>query len=260
MANRLNVTELDFDTIKTNLKNFLRNQDEFTDYDFEGSGLNILLDILAYNTHYNAYYLNMIANESFLDTSLLRNSVVSHAKRYGYTPRSKTSPKSVVNFVIETSSTETGQLTLPRGYSFLSNLLDNKVYTFVTKQDATVNKIGTKFTFSNLEIFEGNLNDYSFTQSDSSNPKQIFTIPDQNIDTSTLTVAVQQSSSNTDTVVYSLATDVINLTANSNVYFLQENLNQEYQIYFGDNVIGKKIPDGGIVNVNYLSTNGSEAS
>ena len=260
MANRLNVTELDFDTIKTNLKNFLRNQDEFTDYDFEGSGLNILLDILAYNTHYNAYYLNMIANESFLDTSLLRNSVVSHAKRYGYTPRSKTSPKSVVNFVIETSSTETGQLTLPRGYRFLSNLLDNKVYTFVTKQDATVNKIGTKFTFSNLEIFEGNLNDYSFTQSDSSNPKQIFTIPDQNIDTSTLTVAVQQSSSNTDTVVYSLATDVINLTANSNVYFLQENLNQEYQIYFGDNVIGKKIPDGGIVNVNYLSTNGSEAN
>ena len=260
MANRLKVTELDFDTIKTNLKSFLRSQDEFTDYDFEGSGLNVLLDILAYNTHYNAYYLNMIANESFLDTSLLRNSVVSHAKRYGYVPRSRTASKAIVNFVIETSSVASGQLTLPRGYRFLSNLLDNKVYTFVTTQDTTVSKVGTRFTFSNLEIFEGSLNSYSFTQSDSSNPKQIFTIPDQNIDTSTLTVTVQQSSSNNDTVVYSLATDVVNLTANSDVYFLQENLNQEYQIYFGDGVIGKKIPDGGIVNINYLSTNGSEAN
>jgi hypothetical protein len=138
--------------------------------------------------------------------------------------------------------------------------LDNKVYTFVTTQDTTVSKVGTRFTFSNLEIFEGSLNSYSFTQSDSSNPKQIFTIPDQNIDTSTLTVTVQQSSSNNDTVVYSLATDVVNLTANSDVYFLLENLNQEYQIYFGDGVIGKKIPDGGIVNINYLSTNGSEAN
>lgn len=260
MANRLKVTELDFDEIKTNLKNFLRSQDEFTDYDFDGSGLSVLLDLLAYNTHYNAYYLNMIANESFLDSSLLRNSVVSHAKRYGYIPRSKTASKAIVDFIVDSGTATAGQLTLPKGYRFLSNLLDNKVYTFVTLSDTTVSKVGTRFTFSNLEIYEGQLNSYSYTHSQSSNPKQIFTIPNSNIDTSTLKVSVQQSSSNTQSIVYSLATDVINLTSSSEVYFLQESLNQEYQIYFGDDVIGKKIPDGGIVTIEYLSTNGSDAN
>jgi len=260
MANRLNVTELDFDTIKTNLKTFLRSQSEFTDYDFEGSGLNVLLDILAYNTHYNAYYLNMVANESFLDSSMLRNSVVSHAKRYGYTPRSSTASRAVVNFTINSGSATPASLTLPAGYTFLSNLIDNRVYNFITLNDVTVSKTANNFVFSNLNIYEGTLNSFAFNHSQSSNPKQIFTIPDSNIDTSTLKVLVQQSSSNTDTVVYSLVTDVLNLTADSEVYFLQEGLNQQYQIYFGDDVIGKKIPDGGIVNVTYLSTSGSIAN
>lgn len=260
MANRLNVTELDFDTIKNNLKNFLRNQSEFTDYDFEGSGLNVLLDVLAYNTHYNAYYLNMIANESFLDSSLLRNSVVSHAKRYGYTPRSASASRAVVNFTVNSGSPTPGSLTLPAGYVFLSNLIDNKVYNFVTLNDVTVAKTANNFVFNNLNVYEGSLNSFSFTHSQSSNPKQIFAIPDSNVDTSTLKVSVQQSSSNTDAVVYTLATDKINLTSDSTVYFLQEGLKQQYEIYFGDDVIGKKIPDGGIVNVTYLSTSGSIAN
>ena len=260
MTDRLKVTELDFDTIKSNLKNFLKSQNEFTDYDFDGSGLSVLLDILAYNTHYNAYYLNMIANESFLDTALLRNSVVSHAKKFGYVPRSSTASRATINFTVNSLNSNPGTLTLPKGYTFLSNLIDNKVYNFVTLEDTTVTKIGTNFVFSNLDIYEGTLNRYSFTHSESSNPKQIFTIPDENIDTSTLKVTVQQSSSNTNSVVYNLATDVINLTANSNVYFLQEGLNNQYEIYFGNDVIGKKIPDGGIVNVSYLSTNGSVAN
>jgi hypothetical protein len=260
MANRLNVTELDFDTIKTNLKNFLRNQSEFTDYDFEGSGLNVLLDVLAYNTHYNAYYLNMIANESFLDSSLLRNSVVSHAKRYGYTPRSASASKAVVNFTVNSGSSTPGSLILPAGYVFLSNLIDNKVYNFVTLNDVSVTKTANNFVFNNLNVYEGSLNFFSFTHSQSSNPKQIFAIPDSNIDTSTLRVSVQQSSSNTETIVYNLATDSINLTGDSEAYFLQEGLNQQYEIYFGDDIIGKKIPDGGIVNVTYLSTSGSIAN
>jgi hypothetical protein len=260
MANRLKVTELDFDTIKTNLKDFLRNQSEFTDYDFEGAGLNVLIDLLAYNTHYNAYYLNMIANESFLDSSLLRNSVVSHAKKYGYVPRSSKSPRAVINFTINSGSSTPGSLTLPAGYAFLSNLIDNKVYTFVTLNDVTVSKTANNFVFENLNIYEGSLNFYSFTHSQASNPKQIFTIPDTNVDTSTLKVTVQQSTSNTSTVVYSLATDALNLTSNSEVYFLQEGLNQQYEIYFGDDVIGKKIPDGGVVNVTYLSTSASIAN
>jgi len=260
MTDRLRVTELDFDEIKTNLKNFLKSQNEFTDYDFDGSGLSVLLDILAYNTHYNAYYLNMIANESFLDTALLRNSVVSHSKKFGYVPRSATAARATINFTINSLNSTPGSLTLPRGYVFLSSLIDNKVYNFVTLEDTTVTKTGTNFVFNNLKIYEGTLNRYSFNYSESSNPKQIFTIPNENVDTSTLKVTVQQASSNTDSVVYSLATDVLNLTSNSNVYFLQEGLNNQYEIYFGDNIIGKKIPDGGVVNVTYLSTSGSVAN
>ena len=141
MADRLNVTELDFDAIKSNLKNFLRQQSEFQDYDFEGSGLSVLLDILAYNTHYNAYYLNMVANESFLDTALLRNSVVSHAKKLGYTPRSTRTSRAIVNVIVDTGNSTTGTLTLPRGYFFLSNEIDGRTFKFTTLQDYTTNKI-----------------------------------------------------------------------------------------------------------------------
>jgi hypothetical protein len=260
MTNRLRVTDLDFDTIKNNLKQFLKSQSEFTDYDFEGAGLSVLLDILSYNTHYNAYYLNMIANESFLDTSLLRNSVVSHAKKYGYVPGSSKASRAVVDFTINTGSSDSGNLTLPRGYNFLSNLIDNKIYTFVTLEDVTVSKTGNSFVFSNLEIYEGNLNSFTFIQEDLSNPKQIFTIPDLNVDVSTLKVTIQQSSSNTSSIVYNLASDVINLNQNSNVYFLQEGVDEKYQIYFGDNIIGKKIPNGGLVNISYLTTSGSIAN
>ena len=160
MTDRLKVTELDFDTIKSNLKNFLKSQNEFTDYDFDGSGLSVLLDILAYNTHYNAYYLNMIANESFLDTALLRNSVVSHAKKFGYVPRSSTASRATINFTVNSLNSNPGTLTLPKGYTFLSNLIDNKVYNFVTLEETTVTKIGTNFVFSNLDIYEGTLNCY----------------------------------------------------------------------------------------------------
>ena len=125
MADRLNVTGLDFDTIKSNLKTFLQQQSEFQDYDFEGSGLSVLLDILAYNTHYNAYYLNMVANESFLDTAMLRNSVVSHAKKYGYTPRSISASKAIITMNVNSGSANTGSLTLPKGYRFISNQLNN---------------------------------------------------------------------------------------------------------------------------------------
>jgi hypothetical protein len=260
MASRLNVTELDFDTIKTNLKTFLQSQDEFTDYDFEGSGLNILLDILAYNTHYNAYYMNMLANESFLDSSVLRNSVVSHAKKFGYTPRSMSAPLATINFTVDSLSSATGSLTLPKGYVFLSELVDNKAYNFVTLEDVTVSKTANNFVFSNLKIYEGTLKNYSFTQNDAINPKQIFTLPDADVDTSTMIVYVQQSVSNTDTTIYTLNEDVLTIDSTSEVYFLQEGNDEKYQIYFGDGVLGKKIPDGGIVTVSYLVTHGSLAN
>ena len=260
MADRLRVTELDFDAIKQNLKNFLKQQSEFTDYDFDGAGLSILLDILAYNTHYNAYYLNMVANESFLDTALLRDSVVSHAKTLGYTPYSTRAPVAIVNFTIDSTTTTPATATLPEGYAFLSNQIDSKAYNFVVLNDTTVTKSNTQFFFENLQIFEGQLITYSFIYDQGSNPKQVFTLPDTNIDTTTIKVVVNPSSSNTATATYTKVTDVLDISSTSEVFFLQEERDGNFQIYFGNDVVGKALPDGAIVSVTYLVTAGTEAN
>ena len=261
MADRLNVTELDFDSIKTSLRTFLRQQTEFQDYDFEGAGLSVLLDILAYNTHYNAYYLNMIANEAFLDSASLRNSVVSHAKRVGYTPRSVRAPRAIVTVNVATSSANAGSLTIPSGYAFSSSQLDGVSYNFVTiESNTTTTKVANNFIFTNVPIYQGQLVSYGYTNSISSNPKQTFTIPDANIDTSTLKVSVSQSSSNTETAVYDLSTNALTVDSNSEVYYLQEGKGGEYEIYFGDDVLGKKIPDGGIISVEYLITDSAASN
>jgi hypothetical protein len=258
--NRLVVTELDFDTIKTNLKTYLKQQSEFQDYDFEGSGLSTLLDILAYNTHYNAYYLNMVANESFLDTALLRDSVVSHAKTLGYTPYSVTAPTAVINLTVESGSTTPESLTLPKGYVFLSNLLDNRSYNFVVMEDTTVTKSNTSFYFENIDIKEGQLVTYNYTHNQNSNPKAVFELSDSNIDTKTISVSVRPSSGNTQTTIYNEVTDILDVGPTSEVFFLQESRGGKYQIYFGDNVIGKKLTDGSIVSVTYLVTSGAAAN
>jgi hypothetical protein len=260
MVDRLRVTELDFDTIKQNLKNFLKQQSEFTDYDFDGAGLSILLDILAYNTHYNAYYLNMVANESFLDTALLRDSVVSHAKTLGYTPYSTRAPVAIINFTIDSTTTTPATATLPEGYAFLSNQIDSKAYNFVVLNDTTVTKSNTQFFFENLQIFEGQLITYSFIYDQGSNPKQVFTLPDTNIDTTTIKVVVNPSSSNTATATYTKVTDVLDISSTSEVFFLQEERDGNFQIYFGNDVVGKALPDGAIVSVTYLVTAGTEAN
>ena len=260
MADRLRVTELDFDTIKENLKTFLNQQSEFTDYDFEGSGLSVLLDILAYNTHYQAYYLNMVANEAFMDTALLRDSVISHSKVLGYVPYSRKAPRAVINFTANTNTTTEATLTIPRGFRFFSNEIDGVSYSFVTLDEIRVTKSNTSFTFLNLPIYEGQLVAYSFNQNNSTNPKQIFVLPDSEVDTTTLTVSVQPSSTNTQSFVYTYAPDAGDTNTESEVFYLQEGRNQRYEIYFGDDVIGKKIPDGSIVNVTYLVTNGTAAN
>ena len=258
--NRLQVAELDFDTIKTNLKSYLKQQSEFQDYDFEGSGLDVLINLLAYNTHYNAYYLNMVANESFLDTALLRDSVVSHAKTLGYVPYSKTAPTAIVNVTVDSGSTTVNTVTIPKGFVFLSNTIDNQTYNFNVMADTTVTKSGTNYFFENLEIKEGQFVAYSFTHDESANPKAIFEIPDADIDTNTITVSVRPSSSNSQITIYNKVIDVLDVTNASEVYFLQESRGGKYKIYFGDNVIGKKINDGAIINVTYLSTNGTAAN
>ena len=260
MADRLRVTELDFDTIKLNLKTFLNQQSQFTDYDFEGSGLNVLLDILAYNTHYNAYYLNMVANESFLDSALLRDSVVSHAKTLGYLPHSMKAPNATINFLVNAPTSTDGTLTIPAGYSFLSNQIDSKVYNFVVLEDTTVTKANNSYYFENLDISEGQLITYSFNHNQTTNPKQTFTLPDNDIDTTSIKVGVSPTSTTTDIAVYNLVTDILDVTNDSEVYYLQETKNGQYQIYFGNGVIGKTLPDGAVVSVTYLVTNGTSAN
>jgi len=257
MADRLNVTELDFDSIKSNLKDFLKQQSEFQDYDFEGAGLNILLDILAYNTHYNAYYLNMIANESFLDSAALRNSVVSHAKTLGYTTRSARAARAVINITVTTANTTPGSLTIPKGYTLFTKQIDGISYKFTTLDAYTTSKVGTNYVFENVEIYEGSLVSYNFLNDVLSNPKQLFTIPNSDIDTNTLIVSVKQSEANTSSIVYERASDILNIVSDSEIYFLQEGRDGKYDIYFGDDTLGKSIPDGGVVNIEYLITSGS---
>lgn len=259
-SNRLTVTDLDFDTIKTNLKTYLSAQSEFTDYDFEASGLSVLLDILAYNTHYNAYYLNMVANEAFMDTAVLRSSVVSHAKNIGYVPQSATAPRAIINMTVPTGSNTSGSLTLPRGFNFRTNLLENTVYNYTVLTDTTVDKVGSDFIFRSLEIYEGDIVSYQYTYNSTTNPKALFVIPDTNVDTTTLEVVVQASSSNLSSETYTLASDVLNVSSNSTVYFLQEAQNGQFEMYFGDAYLGKKLSDGNLVKMSYLVTNGSASN
>ena len=257
MTQRLRITELDFDTIKTNLKAFLQSQSEFTDYNFDGAGLSYLLDILAYNTHYQAYYLNMVANESFLDTAITRDSVVSSAKNLGYIPKSMTSAVATVNITVDSGTTTPDILTLPRGTIFLSNLIDGKSYNFVVRDTLNISKSNTSFVFENVDLYEGNFTTSTFVQNNSSNPKQVFTIPDNNIDTTSLQVVVTDVSSNTAAETYTLVTDATELSTTSPVYYIQEGIGGYFQIYFGGDNVGKSIPDGSIVTVSYIITNGS---
>lgn len=261
MANTaIQVTDLDFLEIKAGLKSFLESQSEFTDYNFEGSGLNVLLDILAYNTHYNAYYLNMIANESFLDTAVLRNSVVSHAKALGYTPRSARAPVALVQVVVSPSVSYTSNtFTLPK-YTKFTTAIDGIVYNFINLDDITVTKAAGVFTFNNVKIYEGSIVNYSFPVNLTNNPNLIFTIPEPNIDTSTLKVIIKESSISSNTSVYELSTDVLQVTSTSEIYYIQEGRSGNYDIYFGDNILGKKLINGNIVITNFMKTNGDLAN
>jgi hypothetical protein len=257
------IAELDFDTIKGNLRDYLRSQSQFTDYDFEGSGLNILLDVLAYNTHYMAYYLNMVGNEMFLDSALLRNSVVSHAKHLNYVPTSTVGSRAEVNIVVEDTTPSSGysRITLPAYSQFQSEQIDGTNYTFVNLEaySATKNVTSNTYTFSNVWITQGENISYNVGV-DATNTKRRFEIPEANIDTSTLIVTVQNSDVDTQKLVYSLSDDTTSLDSNSKVYFLEESNANRYTLYFGDGYIGKNLDDGNIVQLKYLSTSGDASN
>jgi len=251
MATKLEISQLDFDGIKDNLKTFLSQQDEFTDYDFEGSGMNVLLDVLAYNTHYLGYNANMLANEMYLDSADQRSSVVSLAKQVGYTPRSSVSAKSTIDVLVNNGSGSS--ITMSRGTKFTTTV-DGTNYSFVNNADVSVSPSDGVYKFSNLEIFEGTYLNYKYT-ANTSDTDQRFVIPNDFVDTKTLTVKVQESSSDSTTNTYTLASGVTGFDSTSKVYFLQEVENGRYEVYFGDGVIGQAIADGNIVILDYITCN-----
>ncbi len=264
LESKLVVSNPDFNTIRGNLKDFMRSQSTFSDYDFEGSGLSNLIDILAYNTHYMAFYANMIANESFLDTASLRSAVVSHAKMLGYVPTSTVGAKANIDLIFTQANNATvanlTSLTLPKFTRFSSAAIDGVNFIFTNLEEVTVSKSNSAFTFSNLVITQGTPVNYVFTYDQTSNPNQEFELKDPNIDTTTIEVIVQNSNVDLTQKTYTLATDATEVSSNSAVYFLDEIDGGKYKIYFGNGVLGKSLTDQNIVIVSYVLSKGPDAN
>lgn len=251
MSNKLVVSDYDFDAVKSNLKSFLQGQTSFQDYDFEGSSLNILLDILSYNTHYMAYLANMSTNELYLDSADIRNNIVSLAKMIGYTPSSPRAPLASIDITLN-NATGTS-VTMAKGTIFTTSVSD-VTYQYVTNSDVTITPLAGVYKFSSVPIYEGSLVTFKYTV-DSTDVDQKFIIPNANADTSTLLVKVQNSSTDTTTNTYSLAGGYNNVTATSKVYFIQEGQDGKFEVYFGDGVNGAALADGNIVILEYIVTN-----
>ena len=252
---RLEVTEFDFDDVKDNLKTFLGGQTEFTDYDFEGSGMSALLDVLAYNTHYLGFNANMLANEMFLDSSSLRSSVVSHAKTLGYVPTSARASKATVDVTLNTNDTSA---TMSAGTVF-NTTVDDVSYQFSTISDVTKSNTGNTIPFVGIDIYEGSFITTRYTV-DSSDVDQRFIITDNRADTTTLTVKVQTSSTDSSSNTFTEATDITQVTTGSNVYFLQEVEAGLFEVYFGDGIIGTALSDDNIVILTYVVSNKTAAN
>ena len=255
-SNKLAVADFDFDNIKSNLKSFLQDQPEFSDYNFEGSGFAVLLDTLAYNTHYLGFNANMLANELYLDSADIRKNVVSLAKMLGYTPTSAKSPLANVDITINNGSGAT--VTMNKGTSFTS-VVDNVNYQFVTNQEIIMTPQNGVYKFSGVDLYEGTLVTFRYTV-DSTDVDQKFIIPTVNADTSTLKITVQNSITDTTQNTYTLASGLKSLNNTSKAYFLQESDTGKFQVYFGDDVIGKKLSDGNIIIMEYIVGNRDEAN
>lgn len=254
----LTVSELDFGNIKENLKNYLKGQSQFQDYDFEGSNLNILLDILAYNTHYQTFYLNMVANEMFLDTAQLRESVVSRAKELGYTPFSTRGATARVNLTVTPSNTSVVGVTVPKNLEFTATV-DGDTYTYVTPQSYNIVDRNAQNEFKQeIEIVEGTPLTHRFTVKPDDG--RIYTIPNDNVDTRSISVEVQTSNTNPTKTTFKEATDLKTVGGDSKVFFLQEGDDRLYQIQFGDGVLGSALSKDNIVIVNYRVCNGPDGN
>lgn len=252
------LSNLDFDTLKNTFKAYLKSQDRFRDYDFEGSNMSVLLDVLAYNTFHNSFYLNMVGNEMFLDSAQLRDSVVSHAKELNYTPRSFTSARATVALRIRSTNTAKRSLIIPKGYSFTSRLL-NKSYTFSVPVTTVVDQFVVRgpneieFQLDNLDVFEGFYVNESYTYTGGQPPRMMLT--NKNVDLSSISVTVIEDAGST-VLNYMRAQSLFDLDRNSEVFFVQGAENETYEIMFGDGVTGRRPKTNSVINIEYRLSNG----
>jgi hypothetical protein len=258
------IAELDFDDIKTNLKNFLKNYRDknnnliFSDFDFDSSSLSILLDVLSYNTHYNAYLANMVANEMFLDSAVKRESAVSIAKHLGYTPLSFRSARAKLDFVLPTPDNLPSTVTLPK-YTPFTTTIENTIFTFVNLDSVIIKPENGVYRFSNVEIVEGEPLTYTY-RVDVGGPQEKYTIPNKNIDTSTIRVTVQKSFTDLAFSTFEKAENLTAVNSLSKVFYVEQNPSGFYEVFFGDGTLGQKLEPGNLVIIEYLVSNGSLAN
>jgi hypothetical protein len=258
----VNFSNLDFDQIKTTLKDYLRSDSNFTDYDFEGSNLSTILDVLAYNTYITSYNANMVANEVFIDSATLRENVVALARNIGYIPRSRKAARATLSFFVDTSNiTPTpSSLTLRKGpVASTSGSFGNQSFVFCILEDITVPIFNGIATFEDLEVYQGTRLTSNFTFS-SNNLNQRFILPNSGIDTKLISVSVRNNEQSTNSVKYSLQDSLFEVKKDSKVFFLQEIEDERYELIFGDGIFGRKLEEGNFIEVGYITSNGDSAN
>jgi len=264
----INFTNLDFDQIKQSLKDYIQSNSDFTDYDFEGSNLSTILDVLAYNTYITSYNANMLSNEVFIDSATLRENVVSLARNIGYVPRSKKSSRASINFFVDISSVSPtpANLTLKAGpVATTGGRFNGQSFVFGIPEDKTVSVIDGIASFDNIEVYEGSYLSQSYVYS-TRNPFQKFILPNIGIDLDSLVVTVRPSIDSSVSTKYTRQDELFDsvtkstITGNSNIYFIQEAESEQYEVIFGDGVFGKALEDGNIIEMTYIVTNGSDGN
>ena len=257
-----NYANLDFGQVKTTLREYLKENSNFTDYDFEGSNLSTILDVLAYNTYITSYNANMVANEVFIDSATLRENVVSLARNIGYLPRSRKSAAATVSFFINTSDIipTPSTITLKKGpVATSSGSFGKQSFVYSILEDITVPVVNGEANFSNLSIYEGNLLTSNFTYS-ARNPNQKFILPNIGVDTDLINVSVNPNQQSSRSVKYSRQDSLFDIDSNSKVYYLQEVDDERYQVIFGDGIFGNKLQDNNFITVDYITSNGDSAN
>ena len=257
-----NFTNLDFNQVKTTLREYLKENSSFTDYDFEGSNLSTILDVLAYNTYITSYNANMVANEVFIDSATLRENVVSLARNIGYTPKSRKAARATITFFVNTGdlSPAPATITLNKGVvASSSSSFGSQSFVFSILEDITVPVVDNTAQFNDIPVFEGNLVNSNFTYN-ARNLEQKFILDNIGIDTDLMTVTVKPNQQSSRSVKYSLQDSLFDIDGDSKVYFIQEVDDERYQVIFGDNIFGKKLEDNNFIEVNYITSSGDAAN